>query len=487
MAVARDDSVIRGSLIAAVILVVLSLALNFFLWRRGNLASEDAERAQASLSSAQQELRKTGNQLTLLKAMMGVGQLTDAEFDLLKESASGDPDMESIERQFAQDMAYMGPDVDAQNRNYPALPKFLVNAVRTRNDQYGQAREELTTTRQGADAEVANARKELELAQANLAEAVKDYENQKKIFNDARTEMNLNMEKLRDQATQLEQNIAQERSRNLQEQKNLNATIASMQQTIDQQLREISSMRNDEFETAQGEIVYSYPEQNQVTINLGSADALRPGVTFNVFDADEARLSSEGANAKATIEVIRISGRHLAIARVVDPPAYRDPILKGDKIHSVFWAPGRKVRIALAGMIDIDGDGHSDVEQLRGMITAAGGEVAAVISPTGETEGSLDGDVRFLVMGETPELPEGQQGNSQAAEAIAAIGRAKAQAQAMGITILPAWKMLTYLKTMDDSLTTPLGSASRGTDFPPDTVAPGDRLPSSVSDLFNNE
>lgn len=487
MAIARDDSVIRGSLIATVILLVLSLALNFFLWRRGNLAVEDAERAQASLSTAQQEMRKTGNQLTLLKAMLGVGQLTDAEFELLKESASGDPDMEAIERQFAQDMAYMGPEVDAQNRNYPALPKFLVNAVRTRNDQYGQAREELTTTRKDADAEVANARKELELAQANLNKAVKDFEAAKATYNEDRKRIIMEKEDLQDNYQKMINQFTALRNATSQEKTELAEKIATLQQTIDQQQREISSMRNDEFETAQGEIAYTYPERNIVLINLGSADALRPGVTFNVFDADEARLSSEGANAKATIEVTAIRRDHLAEARVIDRPKIGDPILEGDKIHSVFWAPGRTVRIALAGIIDIDGDGNSDVEQIRGMITAAGGEVAAVISPTGETEGSLDGDVRFLVVGETPELPEGQEAGSRTAEAIAAIGRAKAQAQALGITVLPAWKMLNYLRTMDDSLTTPLGSASRATDFPPDAVRAEDRLPSSVSELYRNE
>ena len=34
-----------------------------------------------------------------------------------------------------------------------------------------------------------------------------------------------------------------------------------------------------------------------------------------------------------------------------------------------------------------------------------------------------------------------------------------------GVTVIPAWKLEAYLRTLEDSLTTPLGSAVRGEDF----------------------
>ena len=104
---ARDDSVIRGSLIPSLIVLVLSLALNFFLYRWGSTSSLESERAREQLTQAQNQLRTSSERITLMKAMMGQGTLSDAEFEVLRQSASGDPEMEAIERQFIQDMAYL--------------------------------------------------------------------------------------------------------------------------------------------------------------------------------------------------------------------------------------------------------------------------------------------------------------------------------------------------------------------------------------------
>ncbi len=45
--VARDDSVIRGSLIACLIFLVLSLALNFFFYRWGDSKLREAATAKS--------------------------------------------------------------------------------------------------------------------------------------------------------------------------------------------------------------------------------------------------------------------------------------------------------------------------------------------------------------------------------------------------------------------------------------------------------
>ena len=52
----------------------------------------------------------------------------------------------------------------------------------------------------------------------------------------------------------------------------------------------------------------------------------------------------------------------------------------------------------------------------------------------------------------------------------------------------PAWKLQSYLKTIDDTLTTPLGSAVRGSDFPPET-RPGtnSRLPTDMAEMYKRQ
>ncbi|MEM0926217.1 MAG: hypothetical protein AAGJ83_09305, partial [Planctomycetota bacterium] len=204
---------------------------------------------------------------------------------------------------------------------------------------------------------------------------------------------------------------------------------------------------------------------------------------FGVIDGDETRL--QDAKVKATIQVTQIQGPHLAQARVVARPEIRNPIIPGDKIYSPFWAPGRVVKIALAGEIDVDGDMRPDNEAIKGQIKAAGAEVAAEISASGVVQGKLDASIRFLVVGDDPNPTDGALSDLQAQQ-VAAMGQVRAKAAELGLTVIPAWKLQNYLRTLDDTLTTPLGSAARADDFPPesDNSRNFSRLPTDVSQMY---
>lgn len=476
--VARDDSVIRGSLIACLIFLVLSLALNFFLWRSANTSSADATAAGDRLRTVQENVTSQENQLRRLKAMLGVGGFTQAEIDEMKQNASADPEMQAIEDRFTKDMAYFGAEVDAQNRNYPALPEYLVAAIRTRNEQYGMALDDTNKIRADADVDIANARKQQELAEEQRDAANKKVATLSQEFDEDRARMNTDNEKNRDKLTTLSQDFDAFRQTARTEANQLVGKNKQMQSTIDTQKLQLNQLRADKFETTQGEIRYVVAGGNVVTINLGSADALRPGVTFGVIDGDETRL--QDAKVKATIQVSQIQGPHLAQGRVVARPNISSPIIPGDKIFSPFWAPGRVVKIALAGDIDIDGDGRSDNSAIKGQILAAGAEVAAEISSTGAVTGTLDPTIRFLVVGQDPDSIDDSN-----AQAIATLGNVKARAAELGLTVIPAWKLEAYLKTIDDTVTTPLGSAVRGEDFPPETTIDSRRIPNDRAPIYD--
>ena len=119
--------------------------------------------------------------------------------------------------------------------------------------------------------------------------------------------------------------------------------------------------RKDEpesFEVADGRI--SWVNQNgTVWINLGTADSLRRQVTFSVFDAD--LHDAAKSKKKGSIEVTRLLSDHMAEARITnDDPT--NPILTGDNIYSQIWHRGKKLHFALTGVIDVDGDGQSDLQ-----------------------------------------------------------------------------------------------------------------------------
>lgn len=482
--VARDDSVIRGSLIACMIFLVLSLALNFFLYRWGSTLSQEATTATDRMSTVSTQVRTMENQLTRLKAMMGIGGFTQAQIDEMKNNSSSDPDMAAIEAQYGQAMTTFGPEVPVEDRSYQRLPDYLINALRDKNEQYATAQLEKTKIRTDAEAEIANAMKSKSLAEEQAAEANKKVATLSTQFDEDRARMNQEKEETRDKLNKVVLDFNGLRRTSADEKTKLNQKVAQLQGTIDTQKNQLNTLRNDQFETTQGYVRFVYDGGRRLLINLGSADALRPGVTFGVIDGEETRL--QDADLKASIQIIKIEGPHLAEARVVAVPQVDNPIIPGDKVYSPFWAPGRRVKIAIAGEIDIDGDGRPDNDAIKGQIKAAGAEVAAELTSSGVQTGKLDPTVRFLVVGEAPEISDaaGLDQNDAAAVAIREFGRIKTQAAEYGITIIPAWKLQSYLKTIDDTLTTPLGSAVRGDDFLPPSRVNLDRLPSDISDMY---
>jgi len=95
-----------------------------------------------------------------------------------------------------------------------------------------------------------------------------------------------------------------------------------------------------------------------------------------------------------------------------------------------------------------------------------------------------------LVIGSDPEVDSdaSAEQSDQDAQAVAAMGRVKATATELGLTIIPAWKLQSYLRTIDDTLTTPMGSAVRGEDFPPEAI-PGSksRLPTDIAEIYKTQ
>ena len=461
---ARDDSVIRGSLIACMIFLVLSIACNFFFWRWGDTQAKLASDANSSLENANDELQVMEQKAELMRSMLGQGSLSDAEFTRMKETVGNDPVMAAIESQFVKDMTYLSGD-DAENRNYPALAPYLAAALRDKNRLYEQAREESTQIRDEKIRDVDNARSLQKIAEDKRDEHAKKIVELDTKYTEDRARINREKEETRDALTKKAREFDQYRKVAAAEKVVLVQKSDRLQGTIDTQKVELNRLRSDKFETTQGEIRYVYRHGNVVTINLGSADQLRTGVTFGVIDGAETRL--DDAKVKATIQITAIRGDHLAEGRVVARPEIQHPIIPGDKIYSPFWQPGRVVRIALAGNIDLDGDDKPDNEALRGMVTAAGAKVVAEVSPTGQESGTLDASVRFLVIGEDPSLSDNPNVAAQQAQAIAQMGDLKNRATELGVSIIPAWKLQNYLKIMNDSLTTPLGSAAREADFAP--------------------
>ena len=140
---------------------------------------------------------------------------------------------------------------------------------------------------------------------------------------------------------------------------------------------QIEQMTTTKIDVFDGEIRWVDQRLGMVWINLGRADALPRQITFSVYPPDTTDLTAAGGQ-KASIEVTQILGDHLAEARMLDD-TISNPIIPGDKIHTPLWAPGEKKHFALAGFMDVFGDGKSHLQTVIDLIKMNDGIVDAYI------------------------------------------------------------------------------------------------------------
>jgi hypothetical protein len=148
-----------------------------------------------------------------------------------------------------------------------------------------------------------------------------------------------------------------------------------------------------------GRVVASDPAEGTATIDLGSRDKIRIGMTFAVYEeASAIRPDAEGGypRGKASLEVIRINETS-AVCRIVAERA-GNPVVRGDVIANAVYDPRKVYKFLVVGNFDTNRDGTPTEAERTGivaMINAWGGEVVD----------ELSGDVDFLVMGSRPVLP----------------------------------------------------------------------------------
>ncbi len=174
---------------------------------------------------------------------------------------------------------------------------------------------------------------------------------------------------------------------------------------IDEQAEKIKVLSGEgqQIQSADGKVIHANQREGTVWINLGRADSLMRQVTFAVYPAAMINLTLK--EKKGSIEVTQILGDHMAEARVLDDqPA--NPIVPGDKIHTVLWSPGQQRHFALAGFFDIDGDGRSDLQTVMDLIKANGGVVDAYIADSGKDKNKQQGEItvntNYLILGAAP-------------------------------------------------------------------------------------
>jgi hypothetical protein len=158
-----------------------------------------------------------------------------------------------------------------------------------------------------------------------------------------------------------------------------NQKIELLNQRLAQKDVRIATLEKDLGKDVAGEIKLDNKivniDKNGTTayINLGSADKVNSGLTFRVHGIGEDGRAKP--RDKAYVEVLNVVDAHLSQVRVLydyderkEPRPQRhnprvDPVVKGDVIFNPTWDPYTPKHVALAGAVDLIGDGKDRTQE----------------------------------------------------------------------------------------------------------------------------
>jgi hypothetical protein len=401
---ARQDQTLQIFLIIFIFAFLVSAVVAYLGWKGYSEAEQRATALAADKQAADQQVRTYQVELEDMREMVGFDR-ADSTADVKKAAKEELKPAANRSVNYSAGVTYEPISQWASGEGEEEhIPPYRVVLQSVYNDfQQSAAREaalkdqivKLTADMKALEEQKATQIAEIEKARKKVET---DAAAEKKGFAEDRVQMKKTeqalMAKVESQKTSFETKLADYEKK----EQALETEAANLLRAVNN----LKEQRKDEpgsFEVADGRISW-VNQDGTVWINLGTADSLRRQVTFSVYDADQHDAAK--AEKKGSIEVTRLLGEHMAEAKITEDEA-TNPILTGDQVYSQVWHRGKKLRFALTGFVDVDGDGRSDMPLARELIEVNGGIVDAFLTDDGEIEGEITANTRYLVLGDAPE------------------------------------------------------------------------------------
>jgi len=171
--------------------------------------------------------------------------------------------------------------------------------------------------------------------------------------------------------------------------KKLQALIAAKKAERDMRPLDLASMTNQ----PDGKILRVL--NDRVYINMGHGDKVQPAMTFSIYPAGPAIDENK---IKGTLEILQVNDT-TSECRVVSRFPSSGAVAPGDLIGNVAFVRDQTFYFVVKGQFDITGAGRTTsdgVTVIKDMITRSGGRLMDDVTVATD----------FLVMGESPEVPE---------------------------------------------------------------------------------
>jgi len=468
----------QGLQIALIILFMLTIILGvttYVFCRQYIEADTSARKLDGQLKekdTANQSIQDENNKLK--KMILGVAGAEEKK-------------LEEVTTQFNDDREKLAAGFDEQDKFYRPMLLRLHDMLNKKNGELTDSKDALQMLRDEYDKwkqEMAGQVKKHDdarlAAEDKLKTAVAAYDAARAQIDAGKQKIEKDWEAARDETDKRLKALEAERDQK-------NDLAKALETRNEQQRKELDKETKPSTDVPDGKISWVDQRSGTVWIDLGRADALRRQTTFSVYPMDVTNLAK--ATKKAGIEVTRIRGEHLAEARIVEDMV-SDPIMIGDKIYTPVWNPGEQVTFALVGLMDMDGDGTSDLSTVKQLIELSGGRVDYWKDEKGKEEGKMTIYTRYLVVdSEALDVAEGKGSNEakQKAGAVQAAGQTSVveEARKLGLKTITLAALLQQMGWKSQTRVVVYGREANPRDFRPRSPEGG--IPISrgtVSDLF---
>lgn len=388
------------TLSAFVLLTVVFGVLWYMSWSDNQTLRADLEGANQTLTEREAAVRDAQAEMATLKERVGRpgGDTEDIVSDINEEIVQNAADGASTD--LALLPAYDKTATDRNIADYSATDRLRLLNLKT-----AELQQTITSMQAEIDAQKASR----EQAEADLRQKETQHSEELSALQariDAiRTEL---------QATQAEyETYKTQTSRQIED---LEDDIQQKRTALVTLRRKLFEREDLSFERADGQL--TFVDQNRLIcfLNLGRADELQIGTTFSVYTKNNNGVGRRNTeDIKGKIEVVSLLDDHHAEARIVDQELGR-PLAEGDPIYSPLFAAGQKLQIAVAGLLDFDGNPGSDRDTFHRIVRNAGAEITVEVNDVGELVDSAQQNVspdglkqlinentRFLVIGDVGE------------------------------------------------------------------------------------
>jgi hypothetical protein len=452
----RSNTALHVAVILLILLVVVLGITTYVFYSKQDAHYNDAQAAETKYNNELKRANDNDFAYNLLKVVVGKQTYQPVELDGMRTNLKASnptlsAELEAIEAQFKQDMQ-MFPAGYAQTKDYTTLPQMLFGMNKAVNSQLVDAQTRERSLSDERDTTSTTANNDVTATKAELAKVKAEKDAALAAAAVAEAKLRADSAKLAADSKTKDEVYKQEKDKLEQEKKALDTLLANREQTVKMQADKLKAMMITSFERPDGRIVRVNQQQQTVWIDLGHIDGLRRQQTFAIYDQNEANF--QDAKPKASIEVTIVKESKLAEARILNDDI-TDPILPGDIVFSPTWQPGQRLHFALAGFLDINGDGKSDANTVRNLITLNGGVIDAEVDEQGRRTGTVSIETRYIIVGLRPT-------EATAAAATTAYSTLITEAENFGIEKMSIDKLLAMMGYTPEVNTTQLGGRAGG-------------------------